>query len=106
MSDHGFTVDHREMASCVSRLAELREHAAGILNLAEDANPEWYIWGALGAPIAALYWQTADEVYQHLKLMGEALADRVDALDCTEQNYRGADDALTASIKNVGSLLD
>jgi hypothetical protein len=106
VSDPGFSVDHNEMASCVSRLAELREHAAGILALAEDANPEWYIWGAVGAPMAAIYWQTADDVYRHLELTGEALQDRVNALDCTAQNYQGVNDALTRSIEAIGRLLD
>lgn len=106
MSDHGFSVDHQEIASCVSWLAELREHAAGILALAQDADPEWYIWGAVGAPMAAIYWRAADDVYRHLELMGEALADRIDALDCTARNYQGANDALTRSIEAINTLLD
>ncbi|HEX5494339.1 MAG TPA: hypothetical protein VFX70_07190 [Mycobacteriales bacterium] len=106
MSDQGYTVDHQEMVTCVSRLTELREHAAGIINLAADANPEWYIWGALGAPMAAVYWQFAGELYQHLEQMGKALDDRIDALDHTAQNYQGADDTVGQSVQKIERLLD
>lgn len=105
MSEHGYTVDHPAMIKAVNQLAQIQGHAAGILDLAKDANPEWYIWGILGAPFAAWYWSVADEVYKHLEMMGQALADRVDSLQKTADNYKGVEDALHGSIKSIEDLL-
>lgn len=102
----GFRTDVDEIMVCRSRLAELRERAADILTLAEDANPEWYIWGLVGAPFAAWYWKYADDTYKHLSMMGEALQNRVDALDCTAENYRQADQEIAKALQSIRELLD
>jgi len=101
----GFRTDPDEIMTCRAQLAEIRERAAAILTLAEDANPEWYIWGAVGAPFAAWYWQYAGDTYEHLTMMGEALQDRVEALDCTAQAYREADQEIAKALQSIRELL-
>ncbi|GIF71499.1 hypothetical protein [Asanoa siamensis] len=101
----GFRTDVDEIMVCRARLAEIRERAADILTLAEDANPEWYIWGAIGAPFAAMYWRYADDTYEHLAMMGDALQNRVDALDCTAQNYRESEAEIEKALQSIRDLL-
>jgi hypothetical protein len=101
----GFRADTDAILTCRSRLAEIRERAADILTLAEDANPEWYIWGLVGAPFAAWYWKYADDTYEHLAMMGEALQDRVDALDCTAAAYQEADQQVAKALQSIRELL-
>jgi len=101
----GFQADPDAIITCRTRLADIRDRAAAILTLAEDANPEWYVWGAVGAPFAAWYWQYADDTYEHLKLMGEALQDRVEALDCTAQAYKEADAQIAKALESINKLL-
>lgn len=101
----GFHTDPEEILTCRQRLAEIRERAADILDLAVDANPDWYIWGAVGAPFAALYWSYADDLYRHLEMMGEALEDRVVALDCTAQAYRQTDQEIATALQSIRDLL-
>ncbi|MFI7518108.1 hypothetical protein [Micromonospora globbae] len=102
----GFEADVDAIMSCRTRLAEIQQRAAAIADLAEDANPEWYVWGALGAPFAALYWSYADDIHKHLGMMGEALRDRVDALDCTAQAYRETDERIDAHLRRIGVKLE
>ncbi|SNT66134.1 hypothetical protein SAMN05421812_13311 [Asanoa hainanensis] len=101
----GFRTDVDEIMVCRSRLAEIRERAADILTLAEDANPEWYIWGLVGAPFAAWYWTYADDTYEHLAMMGESLQDKVDALDCTVDNYKQTDQEIAQALASIRELL-
>ncbi|MEV0714250.1 hypothetical protein [Asanoa sp. NPDC050611] len=101
----GFRTDVDEIMTCRARLAEIRGRAADILALAEDANPEWYIWGLIGAPFAAWYWKYADDTYEHLSMMGEALQDRVEALDCTAQAYRDTDQEIEKALQSIRELL-
>ena len=105
MSVDGFRTDPDQIMTCRAQLAELRERAADILTLAEDANPEWYIWGLVGAPFAAWYWKYADDPYEHLSMMGEALQSNVDALDCTAQNYRDTDQEIEKALQSIRELL-
>jgi hypothetical protein len=102
----GFQVEPDALRGCADELRRLRERATNILKLAEDANPEWYIWGLLGAPLAALYWAHADDLYQHLAMMGEALADRAEALQCSADTYQQLDDDLTKAFQSLQELLD
>ncbi|MEO3776595.1 hypothetical protein ABGB16_07040 [Micromonospora sp. B11E3] len=101
-----FQVDPEEIITCRNRLADIHRKATDILTLAEDANPEWYIWGLIGAPAAAVYWAYADDIYQHLALMGEVLQDRVEALDCTAQAYKQNEEQIAKALKAIQDLLD
>ncbi|MGC5288763.1 hypothetical protein [Micromonospora sp. DT231] len=103
MADFEANVD--EILTCRTRLADIQQRAAAIADLAEDANPEWYIWGALGAPFAALYWRFAGEFYEHLGLMGEALTDRVEALDCTAEAYRRTEQDIDERMRRLHQRL-
>lgn len=101
----GFAAEPAAIHACAAELRRIRERAANILALAEDANPEWYIWGLLGAPLAALYWTYADDLYKHLAMMGEALHDRAEALSRTAQAYQEYDDQLAQAFKSIQELL-
>lgn len=105
MSQPGFTVDHHEIVTAVNKLAEVHGHAAGIIALAEDANPEWYIWGLLGAPFVPWYWSVAGDVYKHLTMMGESLLEKVYSLQTTAENYQGAEEALKNSLHGIEGML-
>jgi hypothetical protein len=105
MTDHGYTVDHNAVITAAHQLGELQGHAAGIIALAKDANPEWYIWGLVGLPFVPWYWSVADELYKHLDMMGRSLADKAQALHATAANYRGAEEALRNSLQSIEDLL-
>lgn len=99
-------VDPDAIMTCRAQMAEIYERATEIIKLAEDADPEWYIWGLIGAPFAIWYWQYAADIYDHLRMMGEALHDRIDALDCTAQAYKHAEDEMAKALKAIQDLLD
>jgi hypothetical protein len=101
----GYHVDLEELGNCQARLATIQQHAADLLTLAADADPEWYIWGLVGAPFAAWYWHFAEELYKHLDEMGTALADHVDALDCTKASYAATEQAITKSLQTIHEKL-
>ncbi len=98
-------VNPDEVLTCRARLATIQQRAADLLALAEDADPEWYIWGLVGAPFAAIYWQFADDLYRHLGQMGESLRDHVDALDCTAQAYADNEKKITDALNGIHELL-
>jgi hypothetical protein len=100
-----FKVDPESVMQCSSRLKQIQQHAAGIMTLAKDANPEWYIWGLVGAPFAAIYWSYASGLYQHLEQMGEALKDRIDSLDGCVDNYAATEKAMTDALNGIKNLL-
>ena len=102
----GFLVDPRALHACADDLLVIRERAAKILELAEDANPDWYIWGLIGIPLAQKYWDVAADVYRHLAMMGEALEDRAEALKCTAQAYTSVDQELHNAFTGIREMLD
>jgi hypothetical protein len=102
----GYQVDPAQLMRARDTLKELHKRTVAILNLAADANPEWYIWGVVGAPFACWYWASADEMYQHLTLMGEALDSTVHALGSTAEAYQGAEKAMDDALKAIGKQLD
>src|SRR5690606_39583109 len=57
-----------QLLTCRDRLATLQADATNIAALARDADPEWYIWGAVGAPMAQIYWNFANDLHHHLEL--------------------------------------
>jgi hypothetical protein len=102
----GYTVDPAQLLKAQEKLKELHERTVAILNLAADANPEWYIWGLVGAPFACWYWAYADDMYEHLTLMGEALKSTVQALGSTAEAYQGADEAMNQALEAIHKQLD
>ncbi len=102
----GYQVDPAQLMQARDKLKELHERTVAILNLAADANPEWYIWGLVGAPFACWYWAYADEMYQHLTLMGEALDSTVHAVGSTAEAYQGAEKAMDDALKAIEKQLD
>ena len=88
----GFAADVPAIEGCADALARLRERAANIVALAEDADPEWYIWGLPGLVFAPIYWAFADDLHHLLALMEQSLDEKAYALQCTAQAYRDVDD--------------
>ncbi len=101
-----FEVDVDSVRQAQARLGQLEQHAADIMSLAADANPEWYIWGLVGAPFAAIYWQFADDLYEHLGQLGEALKDRAESLEGSMQIYHSTEQAIVDSLTKIHDVLD
>lgn len=100
-TEDGFAVEPEQIRTCAADLHRIRERAADILELAEDANPDWYIWGAAGAPLAAIYWRYADDLHRHLRMMGEALDDKAEALTCTADAYEECDQQMANAFRSA-----
>ena len=101
----GYQVDPHEVVTCRARLATIQRNAADLATLALDADPDWYIWGLVGAPFAAWYWQFASEFYQHLGQMEDSLAGHVDALDACATSYADTERAVTDALARIHDKL-
>lgn len=100
-----FAVNTEQVLRCSSRLKHLEQRAADIKTLAADADPEWYIWGMVGANFAGSYWQLADEIHHGLDQLGRALSSRIEALDACADNYAVQDKAAAEALKGIEELL-
>jgi hypothetical protein len=105
VSGGGYHADPQAILSAKARLATVQQHAADLMKLAVDADPDWYIWGVVGAPFAAWYWTVAGELYQHLGQMGNALAEHVNALDATAQSYAATEQAIVDALRGIHDTL-
>ncbi|WP_147304673.1 hypothetical protein [Thermasporomyces composti] len=90
----------------MSTLAQLQRRTKDILELAIDADPDWYTWGVIGIPFAVWYGNTADDVYRHLSMIGECLKNKVDALDCVSQSYRALEEGISRAMEKIEEMLD
>ncbi|WP_018350996.1 hypothetical protein [Longispora albida] len=101
-----YKVEPEAVMQCASKLADIERKAAEIMKLAQDANPEWYIWGGLGyCGFAQLYWSYAEGIYEHLGDMGDALKDRAVSLACSASQYKENDKAIADALKGIRGLL-
>jgi hypothetical protein len=100
-----YEVEPDQLAACHARLATIQKQAADLMALAVDADPDWYVWGLVGAPFAAWYWHFASELYRHFDEMGSALADHAYALDCTRAAYADTEAAIHKSLQAIHDKL-
>jgi len=73
------------------RLQGLAPQYGTVADYASEADPEWYVWGSYGTPLAMLYFQSADRIQAILKEFQpatEGLAQRL--IDCADA-YEDAD---------------
>ncbi|MGY0232515.1 hypothetical protein PT931_12245 [Longispora urticae] len=102
----GFWVDPAQLEECRQRLAQVRYRTAELLKVAEQADPEWYIWGALGINMAAAYWNGCGrDLYRQLEMMAEGIQGRVQAIDATGKAYVDADRGIADALGSVRKLL-
>ena len=106
MGDHKYEADPVEIARAGNRLAQLQTDAANIIELAADSDPEWYVWGLIGAPFAQWYWSVAEDVYSHLEKMGESLKSQARTLEANGKAYQAAEEAIDKSLRDLHQLLD
>ena len=97
----GFQVDPDQLKQMTETLRQLHERTVALIELAADANPDWAVWGLVGAPFAVWYWQYADDLYANMQLMGEALDSNVRALGATAEAYEGADKAMADALARI-----
>src|SRR5690606_19509011 len=98
---NGFAANLDQLLACRDRLARLQVDATNIAALARDADPEWYIWGAVGAPMAQIYWAFADDLHNHLELLATSLNDRVTTMDVTVQLYEAAEQTIITRLERA-----
>ncbi|WP_412539874.1 hypothetical protein R8Z50_29200 [Longispora sp. K20-0274] len=99
-------MDPVHLEECRQRLAQVRYRTAELLRVAEQADPEWYIWGALGAQMAGAYWNGCGrQLYHQLELMAEGIAGRVQAIDAAGKAYQDADRGIADALKGIHRLL-
>lgn len=95
-----------EIAKIKQKLESTHENAGEIIKLAADANPEWYIWGLVGAIPAVFYWKlAAEDVYEHLNMMGEGLKDKVMRLDSAGKAYKESEQVMSDALKKIKDIL-
>ena len=91
--------DLEEIRACKSTLDGIRDRAKDITKLAEDANPEWYVWGLPGLYFAQQYWDQAKQVHEHLDLMCDSLDQQAKALDRAASNYQASEDKASGALE-------
>jgi len=96
----------REIMTCKATLATLEERTRAILELAIDADPDWYTWGVIGVPFAAWYGSSADDLYKHLGMIAECLKNKATALDCASQSYQALEDGISQAMSTIEEMLD
>ncbi|MFS8522736.1 MAG: hypothetical protein FWJ87_15450 [Micromonosporaceae bacterium] len=97
----GLAANLDQLLTCRDRLATLQADATNIAALARDADPEWYIWGAVGAPMAQIYWNFANDLHHHLELLATSLNDRVTTMDVTVQLYEAAEQTIITRLERA-----
>lgn len=103
---NGYEVDAEQLRQAAETVRQLHERTAALIKLAAEANPDWGVWGLVGAPFAVWYWQYADDIYQNLEFMGEALDSNVRALGATADAYEDSDNEMAKALDAIRRALD
>ena len=102
----GFHVNLSDLAAAESKLRGLSKDGEGIASLAEDADPEWYVWGAAGAIFAAIYFPLADEVHGHLTDMHESLNAHAERIKICADSYAVKEEDNKSTMDAIQRKLD
>lgn len=89
------------MATGIAGLRASQANAAGIAELAADANPEWYIWGAAGLAAAPMYWSAANDIHEDLQLLGEGLQNGVEKLEQCVDRYESVEQTIADAFARI-----
>ena len=85
-----------ELTSTAEVLKALKTSAEQIENLAKEADPPMVLWGPLGMAFMWPFYQgKADEVRDHIKMIGDALEAQGEAVKKTADSYKDLDDGLS-----------
>ena len=99
-------VDFDGMSKARARLDGLSQDSRKIAETAKDADPEWYVWGLTGIPLAAAYFPLADDVHRHLADLAEALSANATRLDHCARQYREKEEDNTRAMETIRRRLD
>lgn len=103
----GAAFSPEEIDKVKQRLEKLNENAANIMKLAQDADPDWKVWGLVGAIPAAFYWKfAAEDFYEHMQLMGEGLQDKVLRVDAAGKAYKATEDGIAEALQKLKGTLE
>lgn len=94
----GITAPPDKIKSVAELLQTLKNSAADIERLAEQADPGLDVWGVgLGQILKLFYDPKADEAREHIKLIGDALESRAEAVRFAAENYEKLDQDMGAA---------
>lgn len=99
-------VDFDGMSKAETRLTGLSADSRKIAEVARDADPEWYVWGLTGIPLAAGYFPLADDVHQHLSDLSEALTANAARLNECARQYREKEEDNKRTMEIIQRRLD
>lgn len=102
----GFHVNLGDLATAESKLRGLSKDGKGIADLAQDADPEWYVWGAAGAIFAIPYFALADEVHGHLTDMHESLEAHAERIKICADSYSTKEEDNKSTMDAIQRKLD
>ncbi|HEY1177366.1 MAG TPA: hypothetical protein VGF17_14515 [Phytomonospora sp.] len=84
-----------ELTSTAQVLKALKTSAEQIESLAKEGDPDMVLWGPLGMAFMWPFYQgKADEVRDHIKMIGDALDAQGEAVQKTADAYKDLDDGL------------
>ena len=101
-----FAVKLEELATAETDLRGLAKNGEEAAKLAADSDPDWYVWGLLGATLASAYFDTADEVHGHLTNMHQALNAHADRIKTCADSYRVKEEDNKATMDAIRRRLD
>ncbi|GLZ81810.1 hypothetical protein Afil01_66170 [Actinorhabdospora filicis] len=101
-----FHVDFAGMTAAEGRLKRLSDNSSDIATVAKDADPEWFIWGLFGSPLAAGYFPLAEQIHTHLKDLTEALNANATRINECAAQYKQREEDTTATMDIIQRRLD
>ncbi|MEV0650231.1 hypothetical protein AB0I28_33720 [Phytomonospora sp. NPDC050363] len=89
-----------ELKNTAEVLKALKTSAEQIETLAKEADPPMALWGPLGMAFMWPFYQgKADEVRDHIKMIGDALDAQGEAVRTTAETYQELDEGLSKAFE-------
>lgn len=101
-----FHVDFAGLTAAEERLKRLSGNSSDIAAVAKDADPEWFIWGLFGAPLAAGYFPLAEQIHTHLKDLTEALDANATRINQCAAQYKQREEDTAGTMEIIQRRLD
>ena len=78
-----------------------------VADYAQDADPDWHMWGVPGVPLAEVYFSSAEAIHTILKEFGPATAGLGQRFSDCAKRYTEADEANSSGFDELeGEMAD
>lgn len=100
-------VDAEKLRSAAEALRGISGEAQALADYAQEADPDWWMWGLGGAPFAALYFPVAEGIiHPAFAQVVDSLEGMATSLEQCADDHEGNDTEIARALDKIGQEIE